>query len=226
VLSAVIFDFDGVIADTEGLHLRAFQEVFGARGWTLRESVYFDRYLGYDDEGLVAAFATDEALGLPASELESLVAAKGRVFARYLETGDVLFPDARACIDRLAAHYPLGIASGALKGEILHILAAGDILERFPVIVSAEDVRACKPDPEPYLTAARQLGVAPAACLAIEDSPPGLAAARAAGMRTIGITTTTTRDQLRADRVVDRLAEVTFELLANIGPTGPNDRHP
>lgn len=216
MISAVIFDFDGVIADTEGLHLRAFQHVFATRGWALHESVYFDRYLGYDDEGLVAAFDADQGLDLGDAGRAALVEAKGRVFADYLAAGNVLFPDAKACIEGLAPLFPLGIASGALKSEIRHILTAAGLLARFPVIVSAEDVSACKPDPEPYLTAASRLGVTPAACIAIEDSPPGLEAARRAGMRTIGLTTTASHDQLQADAVLDRLADVTPELVMRV----------
>lgn len=215
-LSTVIFDFDGVIADTERLHLHAFQDVFTARGWTLREEVYFDRYLGYDDEGLVAAFDADEGLAMTEIDREHLVAEKGRVFGAYLERGDVLFPDASACVLSLATHFTLGIASGALKNEIQRILAAAALTGQFKTIVSAEDVSVCKPDPEPYLTAARRLGVDPAACVAIEDSPPGLAAARSAGMRTVGITTTAPRHHLQADHVVDRLAEVTPDVLARL----------
>lgn len=216
MIRAVIFDFDGVIADTEGLHLRAFQQVFHARGWMLRDTVYFDRYLGFDDEGLVGAFDVDEGLGLSADARATLVLEKGRVFAACLEQGDVLFPDARACITSLASRYPLGIASGALKAEIQHILGGAGLAAVFPVIVSAEDVTACKPDPEPYLRAASALGIDPVSCLAIEDSPPGLQAARSAGMRTIGITTTAPRHQLLADRVVDRLSELTPALLAEL----------
>jgi phosphoglycolate phosphatase-like HAD superfamily hydrolase len=99
-----------------------------------------------------------------------LVELKGEVFSGYLAKGDVLFPDARACIARMAARYRLGIASGALKDEIRHILSAADLIQYFPVIVASEDVSACKPNPEPYLTAARQLGALPAECLAIEDA--------------------------------------------------------
>jgi beta-phosphoglucomutase-like phosphatase (HAD superfamily) len=215
-LTTIVFDFDGVIADTEQLHLRAYKEVFGARGWTLSDAVYFDRYLGYDDEGMIKAFSADENLGLGEADVSELVDVKGEAFGRYLANGDVLFPDAPACIGRLATRYRLGIASGALKEEIRHILRAADLIQHFPVIVASEDVSACKPDPEPYLTAARQLGVLPSECLAIEDSPPGLDAARAAGMRTIGVTTTVARDQLKAHRVVDRLDEITLELLQQL----------
>jgi beta-phosphoglucomutase len=217
-ISTVIFDFDGVIADTEGLHLRAFQEIFERRGWQLDERVYFDRYLGYDDVGLVVAFGREHSLGLDEATVDLLVDEKTRLFATYLEAGEVLFPTAPACIGRLAAAYSLGIASGALKIEITSILTAAGLLHRFPVIVAADDVTECKPAPEPYLKAAEGLHVDPARCVAIEDSPAGLAAAKAAGMRTIGLTTTSPRQLLTdADLILDGLHQVSAETVAKLG---------
>jgi len=217
-ITTVIFDFDGVIADTEGLHLRAFQDVFDERGWKLDERTYFDRYLGYDDVGLVVAFGREHSLGLTDDDIDTLVDTKTRLFATYLEAGEVLFPTAPACIERLSAAYMLGIASGALKVEITSILESARLIDRFPVIVAADDVTECKPAPEPYLKAAQGLGVAPRACVAIEDSPAGLAAARAAGMRTIGLTTTSPRHLLTdADVIFDGLHQISAETVAKLG---------
>jgi len=208
-VAAVIFDFDGVLADTERLHLAAFQEVFARRGWTLDERTYFDRYLGYDDEGLVVAYARDNALALAENERTTLVEAKTRVFSQHLSSGAVLFPAAHACVTSLAETFRLGIASGALRSEIESILRAGGLLRYFPVIVGADDVEECKPSPVPYLTAASKLGIDPSSCVAIEDSAPGLAAAHAAGMRTIALTTTSPRTLLAAaDHIIDSLDEL------------------
>jgi beta-phosphoglucomutase-like phosphatase (HAD superfamily) len=148
-ITTVVFDFDGVLADTERLHMAAFQGVFAERGWRLDEAAYFDRYLGYDDRGLVVAFGEDHRLGLDARAVDTLVDAKGRVFARHLESGDVLYPGARACVERLAARYTLGIASGALGEEIVSILGAAGLVASFRAIVAAGDVASCKPSPEP-----------------------------------------------------------------------------
>jgi beta-phosphoglucomutase len=217
-ITTVIFDFDGVIADTEGLHLRAFQDVFERRGWQLDERTYFDRYLGYDDVGLVVAFGKEHSLVLSDADIDALVDAKTELFATYLEAGDLVFPTAPACISRLAAAYKLGIASGALKVEITSILQTARLLDRFPVIVAADDVLECKPAPEPYLKAAAGLGEEPARCVAIEDSPAGLAAAQSAGMRTIGLTTTSPRHLLTdADIVLDGLHEISAETVAKLG---------
>lgn len=216
-ITTVVFDFDGVLADTEGLHLRAFQDVFERRGWMLDERVYFDRYLGYDDLGLVLAFGRENGLDLTDADVARLVADKTTLFAGYLEAGAILFPTAPACIERLSARYALGIASGALKAEITSILDAAGLLDRFPVIVAADDVTACKPAPEPYLKAAAGLGADPARCVAIEDSPAGLAAAKAAGMRTIGLTTTSPRHLLvDADVVLDGLHQVSAVTVASL----------
>jgi len=217
-ITTVIFDFDGVIADTEGLHLRAFQDVFERRGWQLDERDYFDRYLGYDDVGLVVAFGQERSLRLSRQDVVAMVEAKTHLFATYLEAGEVVFPTAPACISRLSASYRLGIASGALKIEITSILQTANLLDRFPVIVAADDVTECKPAPEPYLKAAEGLGVEPARCVAIEDSPAGLAAAKAAGMRTIGLTTTSPRHLLTdADIVLDGLHQISAETVAKLG---------
>jgi beta-phosphoglucomutase len=216
-IAAVVFDFDGVLADTEGLHLRAYQDVFERRGWALDERVYFDRYLGYDDVGLVLAFDREHSLGLTETDVDALVAAKTTLFASYLNAGEILFPTAPACIERLAAQYPLGIASGALKAEITSILETAGLRDRFPVIVAADDVTECKPAPEPYLKAAAGLRVDPAKCVAIEDSPAGLAAAKAAGMRTIGLTTTSPKHLLGdADLVFDGLHQISAVTIASL----------
>ncbi len=221
-ISAVIFDFDGVLADTERLHLAAFQHVFDARGWRLDESAYFDRYLGCDDRGLVETYARDNAIALGRDDVDKLAEAKRLAFARLLDHGDVLFAGARECVARLAGRFALGIASGALHEEIEAILGAAGLLDAFPVIVAADDVSETKPSPEPYLTAAGRLGHDPSTCVAVEDSVPGLAAARAAGMRTIGITTTSPRALLTgADRVIDGLDELSPALVAALGVPAP-----
>jgi beta-phosphoglucomutase len=215
--SAVVFDFDGVLADTEGLHLRAFQDVFRRRRWQLDEAAYFDRYLGYDDRGLVIAYAKEHDLQLETNDVRDLVEAKSRVFAGYVEAGDVLFSGASDCVRALAEHYVLGIASGALRAEIVAILDAAGLTSVFRVIVAADDVTECKPSPVPYLSAAAGLGIEPRQCVAVEDSAAGLEAARVAGMRTVGITTTLPRHLLAgADRIIDSLRDLSPALVEGL----------
>jgi len=216
-VAAVIFDFDGVIADTERLHLGAFREVFDTRGWTLSDQDYFDRYLGCDDHGLVVAYARDNGLALSPEDVLDLVARKTHAFSRHLTSPDVLFPNAVAAIRALAARFAVGIASGALRGEIEAILTAAGIRDLFEIIVGADDVAAHKPAPDPYLAAASGLRVLPEACVAIEDSQAGIQAARTAGMRVIGVTTTSPEHLLTdANIVVTSLADVSPELVETL----------
>jgi beta-phosphoglucomutase len=207
---AVVFDFDGVIADTERLHLAAFQEVFAGRGWTLDEAAYFERYLGYDDHGLVAAYAHDAQLSLDGATMAALVRAKVSAVSRHRSSPEVPYSAAGASIAALAREFRLAIASGALHAEIDAILRAGGLRDAFTVLVGADDVAASKPAPDSYLAAARGLGVSPDACVAVEDSAAGVQAARTAGMRVIAITTTSPRQMLAdADEIIASLTELT-----------------
>jgi HAD superfamily hydrolase (TIGR01509 family) len=219
MFSAVIFDFDGVLADTERLHLAAFRDVFASRGWALDDDAYFNRYMGYDDAGLFRAYAADGGFAIDGRELAAMVEGKGVAFRRHLGSGHVLYPGAVDCLTRLAARYELAVASGALRAEIVDILTAGGVLQRFRTIVGAEDVTSMKPAPDPYLTAASRLGVEPRRCVAIEDSRWGLESATKAGLRTIGITTTSSAATLKqAHHVIAHLDELTVEAIEALAP--------
>ena len=214
---AIVFDFDGVLADTEGLHLSAFQDVLAARGWPLDRDTYFDRYLSYSDHGLLRAFAADRELQLTHDDLRTLLAEKEAAFRARLATGDVLYAGVRACLDRLGGRFRLGVATGARRAEVLDILDGAGIRSRFAAIVAADDVISSKPSPEPYLAAAARIGADPAQCAAIEDSRGGLASALGAGMRTIGITTSLPASALSAAHtIVDTHDEITVELIESL----------
>lgn len=214
---AVVFDFDGVLADTENLHLVAFQDAFVARGWRLDRDAYFANYLGYDDRDLVRAFSSDNGLGIGVTEVEAILLDKSRRYERRLATGAVLFPTAAGAIARLGASFRLAIASGSLRGEILSVLRANNLADAFEAVVGADDVARSKPAPDSYAVAVARLGVAPSAAVAIEDSQWGLTAARAAGLRAIGITTSFPASALAlAHTVVNSLDEVTDVLVERL----------
>ncbi len=211
---AIVFDFDGVLADTEGLHLRAFQEVFRARGWTLDDATYLNRYLGFDDRDLVRAFAIDSRLALGPADEDELVAAKARAYDGLAGGGSVLFAGAPAAIARLGARYRLGIASGSLRSEIEYVLDGAGLTSAFHAIDGADDVPRSKPAPDVYLAALARLEAAASRSVAIEDSRWGLAAARAAGLRTIALTTSYPAATLAsADLVVASLDDVTLAVV-------------
>ena len=213
-VAAVIFDFDGVLADTERLHLRAIQDALAAHGRTLDEEVYFERYLGYGDRDVFVALARESAWRLDAAGLDALMTLKAERYRHHLAAGQALYATAAGCVRSLADRFPLAIASGSLRGEIREILAVAGLLDAFRAVVGADDVAAGKPAPEPYLKAAELLGVDPSAAVAIEDSRWGLESARAAGMRTIAVTTTYPPSALTlADAIVASLDEITPDVI-------------
>jgi beta-phosphoglucomutase len=213
-MRAVVFDFDGVLADSEPLHLAAYQEVFASLGAELTRDDYYAHFLGYDDEGVFRLMATRHGWPVDAGRTGALIDEKARVFDQLLATRDVLYPRAAACVRRLAAAFPLGIASGALKHEIETIVASAGLTACFQFIVAAGDTPYSKPAPDPYVLAARLHRRPAGECVAIEDSRWGLASAKAAGMKCIGITHTYPADQLaEADLVVSSLDELTVGVI-------------
>jgi len=216
-IRAVVFDFDGVLANTEDLHLAAFQDTFNTRGWSLDRDAYFSRYLGFDDLGLIREFGEDNGLRFEAGDVEALLLDKSRRYEDRIATGEVLYTTAKPAVARLGAAFKLAIASGSLRSEIVSILSLNQLTRAFPVVVGADDVRRSKPAPDPYIAAAERLGVPAPAAVAIEDAPLGLLSARTAGLRTIGITTSYPRPALsQADIVVDSLDEVTVEMISSL----------
>ncbi|HEY3886069.1 MAG TPA: HAD family phosphatase [Vicinamibacterales bacterium] len=216
-IQAVVFDFDGVLADSEPLHLRVYQELFAESGIRLTPEVYGQRYLGLDDEGVFSRVAMDFGLMLGDEEIELLIKEKARRFERLATDANVVYPSTVPCVRRLERVFPLAIASGALRQDVELILRGARVLESFRFIVAAGDTERSKPFPDPYLRAAELHGLPPEACAAIEDSRWGLRSAAAAGLRTIGVATTYRREELQeADVVVGSLDEVTADLVRGL----------
>lgn len=217
MIQAVVFDFDGVLADSEPMHLRAYQEVLEPLGVTLDRAEYYARYLGFDDEAALRAIVRDKALGFDDRQVRALLDAKTAIFDEMIATASVLYPGAAECVRRMAAAFPLGIASGALGHEIRAILRAGALDSHFRFIVASGDTPAGKPAPDPYRRAAELHAVPPAACVAIEDSRWGIESAKTAGMACVGITTTYPARELEgADAIIESLGEFTPEFVRSL----------
>ena len=217
MIAAIVFDFDGVLADSEPLHLRAYQEVLSSMGATLPREEYYARYLGYDDEGVFLAVSQDRGWELTGAQISTLIAEKTEAFEQIVAGEDVLYIGASDCVQRLAAIWPLGVASGAQRQDIEPIIRRGGIDRFFRFIVAAGDTPESKPAPDPYLRAAELHGVPPSSCVAIEDSRWGIRSAKTAGMWCIGITTTYPVSSLmEADTIVTSLSEITPELIRSL----------
>jgi len=201
----VVFDLDGVLIDSEPLHLRAFQEVLAGYGVSLGEDVYFTTYLVLPDRDVLGRLLPDP------DRLDEALAAKQRRYLELVATGVPAFADGLALLAGTSG-WRVGLATGSLRDEAELALRSLGVRDRFQAIVAIEDCRRGKPDPEPYRLAAAALGLSPDRCVAVEDAPGGVRAAKRAGMRCVAVTHTCARERLaEADAVVDDLGAVDLE---------------
>lgn len=222
MLQATLFDFNGVLVDDERLHLDGFNAALRPSGVTISLEDYSERYLGFDDRGAFVAMLRDRGLDHDDARVAALIAAKSVVYAELAARSLTVFEGAAALLMSAAGRGPVAIVSGALRGEIdvaLRLMGA----EGAPrVIVAAEDVAACKPDPEGYLLGLARLSATagqldPGRCVAVEDSVAGVEAARAAGLCVVAVAHTYDAEALRAagaHAVYPHVRELTVEALA------------
>jgi len=231
-VKALILDYNGVLVNDEPLHLQAFRKTLAASGIRLSDGDYFTRYLGLPDRDIARDAlrrAGTEAAGLD-DAVDHLLARKAFAYRELVRRDLPEAPGAAAFVLAAAERWPIAVASGAIRVEVEDGLYRLGIRDAVSVVVTIEDVRRGKPDPEILLTArealiriVRSVGLTqaldadePAASfLVIEDSPAGLAAARAAWMPAIGVTTSRPAAELKpADLVVSDLASLTLEAIA------------
>ncbi|MBM3782600.1 MAG: HAD family phosphatase [Acidobacteria bacterium] len=221
-LHAIIFDFDGVIANSEQLHLKAFQATLDPRGVTLSHDDYYAHYLGFDDVGVFRQVMTDRGLPVPTgTEMAALIDEKGAIYDRLAAAGDMLYPGAAEFLRAAAQAVPVAIASGAHTSEIDEVLTRAGLRSLVPVVVGADQTSRSKPDPEPYRTALQRLAdhcgrrLEPWRTVAIEDSHWGLASAKGADLRLVAVSTTYPAHELRphAELVTTALSALTIDML-------------
>jgi HAD superfamily hydrolase (TIGR01509 family) len=214
MLGAIIFDFNGIIADDEPLHLEMFQKVLAEQGIPLFREEYYRSFLGMDDRDCFKAVLAARKRPADDKLVDQLIAKKADCYAQAIRERLIIFPGVKELITTAAAKYPLAIASGALRHEIEGILDAINLRAAFSVIVSAEEVRHGKPAPDCFITALERLNRRPGvagpigadSCLVIEDSPWGVTAAHAAGMKCLAVTNSYPAESLtEADHVVSTL---------------------
>jgi len=223
-VDALIFDFDGVVVDSEPIHLRCFQQVLAGVGVRLTTQEYYGKYLGYDDHDCFLAVAADKGLSVSESQVAEMIAAKTDLVRRAFAEAVCPLPGAVELIRSAAlAGIPVGVCSGALREEIEMASKTIGVSEYFRLIVSAQDVSRGKPDPEGYRLAIQRLSAAcgrrveACRCVAVEDSPAGIDAAVGAGMKVLAVTNSYPSDRLRqAGRVVASLTEVTVAQLEEL----------
>jgi HAD superfamily hydrolase (TIGR01509 family) len=216
--TATLLDFDGVLVDSEPVHLAAFNDVLARHGIAITEAEYAKRYLSLDDAGVFRAVLSRGGRTLREDEVRALVTAKAPRFMERFAEGFRPFPGAADLIARRAARAPVGIVSGALEREIDFALTKMGARENVAFIVSAEKTLASKPDPASFLlglSELRRIGHEGGA-VAVEDSLGGVTAAKRAGLRCVAVSHSYSRDELLlagADAVVANLAALTDGVL-------------
>jgi len=210
---AILFDFDGVIVNSEPLHFWAYHQTLREEKIDLTEEEYYRELVGMDDRGCIRHLWKLHGRPLTGAALLRVFTRKKEAMAELIERRRPrALPGAEAFVRGLWRNYPLGIYSAALRDEIEAMLEGVALRDCFQVVTSAEDVRRAKPHPEGYLKTmellSRKAGrkLAPPDCLVSEDAPRVIAAAGAAGFRILGVTTSHNAEALAcADYVVRSL---------------------
>ena len=223
LLRAIIFDFDGILVDSERRIMNLIREMAAREGWTLSEEEYYRDYLALDDRGIIDYLWRSHGRSLTVSRRDELLAWKSRTYEEVIHDGLPPMPGATEFVLSAARSFPLAIASGSLRAEIEHLLRKLGLRERFAVLATADDCKRSKPDPEVYLKALTRLRELPpldnprleaGECLAIEDAPLGVVAAQAAGIRCLALAHSRPEAELQhADWVAHEFADVDLEII-------------
>lgn len=225
--AATLFDFDGVIVDSERLHCETMAAAMGGDGPAFGWDFYRERLIGFDDRGSFALLLERAGIEPTREEIGRRMARKAALFAeRAAAGGAAAFPGAVELIRSCAAAGPVGLCSGALRGDVDPALGALGVAECFAEMVTAEDVERSKPDPACYRLCVARLaerfpgaGIAPGTVVAIEDTVDGIAAALGAGIAVVGVGTHLPPERLRAagaTAAVETLEGLTFGGLARL----------
>ncbi|MBA7597583.1 Phosphorylated carbohydrates phosphatase [subsurface metagenome] len=208
-VEAVIWDMDGVLADTAPHHLHAWQEIFSKRGVKFTEAD-FKRGFGIRNDAIIRNILGEQ---VTKDEIEAIAQEKEKTFRRIIGQNIRPLPGAVKLLQALDKHgVRMAIASSTTIENIRLIIGGMDIENCFKAVVTGHDVTEGKPSPQVFLLAAKRLGAEPENCIVVEDSVAGVVAAKSAGMYCVAVTNTHPREKLKeADLIVDTLEAVSVK---------------
>ena len=209
-----MFDLDGVLLDSEPLHRDAIRHVLAPLGVVFDDDEYASEWMGLDDHTLISRVFAKRGREIGKERVRELATAKTDALAAVIEQGVEPAEGALELLRNTREALPVALCSGSRRREIDLILdgLGTDVPGLFVTTVSADDVACSKPDPEGYRKAVAALGLEPEVCLAIEDTPTGIRAARSAGLRVLGVDTLDAPGRLAdADRITTNLADVRLD---------------
>ena len=181
-VAAVLFDLDGTLVDSERLHWRAYRQILREHRADIDLPEYCQRFIATGGGPEWAC----ERFDLP-MDADELRARKAVVYRELIAAGVAPMPGARACLERLHGAWPLAVVTNSARDEASLLLAPLGAKPLLAALITREDYARPKPEPDAYLAAAAALRCAPAACVAVEDTPRGVRAARAAGLRVLAV---------------------------------------
>lgn len=212
--AAVLFDFDGVLVNSEPLHFQAFREVLATEHLELTEEEYYRELIGFDDKGAFRHFYHKRNQELTPRTFLSLMTRKSRVMMDLIYRKQfAALPGVEEFVRTLWRRCPLAICSGALREEIEAMLEGIALRDCFPIITAAEDVAVGKPDPSGYLQTMASVGarigrkLQPADCLIVEDAPTVIHSVRKEGFPVLAVATSYDADHLREAQWVVKTLE-------------------
>jgi HAD superfamily hydrolase (TIGR01509 family) len=183
-LHALLLDFDGVIADTENIHVAAWQRTLAELGWQVPDDVCA-RAAEEDDRDFVAGLFDSQKIQKP--DVAGWVDRKQALTIAMLQDSPRLYPGVAALVEAVRGRLRLAVVTGTWRANVEAVLQAAGLSSAFELIVAKEDVARVKPAPDAYRHALKRLALKPSQVVAIEDSPTGVASARAAGLRVLGV---------------------------------------
>ena len=210
-MKIIIFDFDGVILDSENSHFIAFNEGLKNLNINISEDEYYSKYISLDDRGVITNVVNDKNISVTNEEIDMIIKNKNDYFESRLIDNSKLFPGVKELIIQLSKNFVLSIGSGANRSEIIKTLKNNNIYDYFEIIVSANEVNNPKPNPETYNRVLDNINTDfnINEIIVIEDSPGGIEAAKSAGLKCIAITNTFDNKQLRkADIIVSNYEDI------------------
>ena len=213
-LKAILWDLDGVIADTGTYHCQAWQEVFGKRGVSFTEEDFM-RHFGQRNDTIIRDTISDN---ISQEELDIIASEKEANYRRRVAGNIKPLPGAIELIYSLREHgIKMAIASSAPMENIQIIIRGLGIEDCFQAIVYGREVTEGKPSPQVFLLAASKLGAKPENCVVMEDAVAGVVAAKKAGMKCVAVTNSHPGNSLKeADLIVDTLEKVSFDMLSGL----------
>ena len=210
-MKIIIFDFDGVILDSENSHFIAFNEGLKNLNINISEDEYYSKYISLDDRGVITNVVNDKNISVTNEEIDMIIKNKNDYFESRLIDNSKLFPGVEELIIQLSKNFVLSIGSGANRSEIIKTLKNNNIYDYFEIIVSANEVNNPKPNPETYNRVLDNINTDfnINEIIVIEDSPGGIEAAKSAGLKCIAITNTFNNKELgKADIIVSNYEDI------------------